>query len=507
MRAHPHVKSLALFFPIASGAIAGSVITVMLLELKPVWVILLFGGPLVLLPTFLVKDPYAYWLGVFFFVLPFDVSKNLGDTERVLATLRLTLAEAGGINTPELRLTDLALLALLALWFLRLTATTERLYLPRLSYLAIAYIFWSAIASLRAPYPYLSVLDLVRHLKFFLIYLCVANTVRSKQALRVITVVLLSWVLLQGSVTSARYYFQYFDPLFGDALGRSVPSIQPIADYEAGPKDVQRGFGTINSPSETATHLEYLLPLAFILALGGSTLTKRATCFGLLIIGLVGLYVTFSRAPVIGLAAGIAACTFVVYLRGFVSKRNLVIISYGILVTIVALSPIVYFYLSQRPENIPNRLLQYKAPARMIQSHPILGVGLNNSTALSRSYAPEEGSLGRVHSQYLVIASETGLVGLLLFLLFFGLAARDAWRLSGSTDREIALVATGLIGSFVSVGIHVAVDIFYRDPLYTLLFCYAGLIMAMKRLDPTPGVLGQERPNGFVASPARSGGY
>jgi hypothetical protein len=57
----------------------------------------------------------------------------------------------------------------------------------------------------------------------------------------------------------------------------------------------------------------------------------------------------------------------------------------------------------------------------MIKEHPLLGVGYNNFLLQSQGAFP-------VHNIYLLVASETGLVGLALFLFFIGRILRAAWR-------------------------------------------------------------------------------
>ena len=68
---------------------------------------------------------------------------------------------------------------------------------------------------------------------------------------------------------------------------------------------------------------------------------------------------------------------------------------------------------------------------QMLKDHPLLGVGLNNFTVRMSEYGEVSGwarFLQPVHNVYLLIAAETGILGLILFLCLLFSVFRLLWR-------------------------------------------------------------------------------
>jgi len=96
------------------------------------------------------------------------------------------------------------------------------------------------------------------------------------------------------------------------------------------------------------------------------------------------------------------------------------------------------------------------------KDHPILGVGLNNFRVVSANYVRKPGTLNFVdliaekphvvHNMYLQMFTETGIVGLGVFLFFLGAclraAAKAAKRFDELGERGLAGVArAALVGT------------------------------------------------------------
>ena len=84
---------------------------------------------------------------------------------------------------------------------------------------------------------------------------------------------------------------------------------------------------------------------------------------------------------------------------------------------------------------IIERLAHWQAAVEMIRAHPWLGIGFGNYAAAYPAYALIRwpNPLGHAHNIYLNMAAETGLIGLLLYLLLWiviGLQTGRAWRRS-----------------------------------------------------------------------------
>src|SRR5947208_7021672 len=61
------------------------------------------------------------------------------------------------------------------------------------------------------------------------------------------------------------------------------------------------------------------------------------------------------------------------------------------------------------------RIYYYATALQLFTTHPVLGVGAGNYQFFDRSYEGEAAG-GIAHNQFLTMAAETGIVGLLIFL-------------------------------------------------------------------------------------------
>lgn len=145
--------------------------------------------------------------------------------------------------------------------------------------------------------------------------------------------------------------------------------------------------------------------------------------FGLLVLNVAGVYVSESKAAFIG-TAGI--CLLMVLLK----KKKLIPVAAGlILLTFIIPNPIrdMFVFSIKHDPYAANRLDIWKMSLDIYKDHPVLGVGPENFSEVSRQYNFKQ-SHGPAnyfkrprspHSDYFKLLSETGSVGL-IFMFFFG---------------------------------------------------------------------------------------
>ena len=162
--------------------------------------------------------------------------------------------------------------------------------------------------------------------------------------------------------------------------------------------------------------------------------------------------------------------------------------------------PKLYAQFTVREDSLSVRLLQYEAAGRMILEHPLLGVGLNNGTPDKSQYVPQYVNLiysrddpntkfylEPTHNVYLSMASEIGIPGTLLFLIFIAAAAREAWRQSqGAPDPVVRFAANALVVVFISVAVNALMDPFAEYSVVSLLWLYAGLSLNLGEMARPP---------------------
>ena len=137
------------------------------------------------------------------------------------------------------------------------------------------------------------------------------------------------------------------------------------------------------------------------------------------------------------------------------------------------------------------RLDIWKNSVERIADHP-WGVGLGIYKYTSFRYRfPIEGSIARfakraesAHNDYLQMAVELGVVGLVMFLVglgFLGWEIRETLRLGLAPWERGAVI--GLSGGILGILTHGAVDSVFHEPAIVLLLClFAGLILVLLRM-------------------------
>jgi O-antigen ligase len=126
---------------------------------------------------------------------------------------------------------------------------------------------------------------------------------------------------------------------------------------------------------------------------------------------------------------------------------------------------------------------------RIIGDYPVLGAGSNNfSVVMDRYLTPEfrNGFIYAVHNKYLLIWAETGIGGLLAYLAFLFGSLRKGWECWQQSDRFLSVLALGFTAAIIGHMVHMSVDLFRVGPVQELLWVFAALLTAMRRMSAAP---------------------
>jgi O-Antigen ligase len=501
---------------IPAGALIGAVVTVSLALELLLPIALLLAALIVLLPALLVRDAKLYWLSVFLFALQFDVKKTLVDGLAILRTLQLDAQP--WVFVPEIRLSDLPFLALLVLWANDLRLKKTRLHVPGISWLALGFLGWAALSLAWAPSRYLAALELLRQCKFFLVALYAANAVESKRTLKRMWLILLLVVLVQGGTTIFRFTFDYYGSFFGDLFGRTeVPEgreeeVLLIDPYgESGLGGLRNSFGTIMSAGATSQLLLLVLPLAAFACMPNAVFRRRFACALIFAAGGLGFVLTFSRSSMIGCVAALALGAWFTVRRGYISRTLAPLLCLGLLALLATGAPMVGHYFTRKSVNVTVRFEQYETAMSMIRANPLLGVGLNNSVVDARRYGEFSHSLidvsnqvyeTPIHSFYLALLVEVGVVGFLLYMSMFVWVGWKAWRLvEHSADPEAAFSALVILLGLIGLGVGVLTNALFEDGVETLVYFYAGVILSLERRAGAAGESASRAPEARARPP------
>ncbi|MGH9587128.1 MAG: O-antigen ligase family protein [Acidobacteriaceae bacterium] len=117
----------------------------------------------------------------------------------------------------------------------------------------------------------------------------------------------------------------------------------------------------------------------------------------------------------------------------------------------------------------------------MIEANPFLGVGANNFAVVMEKYEGPEfrhAWLYTVHNEFLLVASETGIIGLVAYLWIYFDIIRRGWRLWKQRDRMFAPLGLGICAAVCGFMSHMLVDIFSDRGLIQLLWIFMAMIAA-----------------------------
>jgi len=263
-----------------------------------------------------------------------------------------------------------------------------------------------------------------------------------------------------------------------------------------------RAHGTFEQPNPYGGYLGLTLPLAVSLTFDLRAWLGRLAALAALLLMVVALAMSWSRGAWLGFAAAmlvirVARSRWTAILAG---------VAMGFLVLTLVLSsahplpPILaqrfaglsaYFTLpnvttaevTEANYALIERLAHWQAALRMWADHPWLGVGIGNYAVVYPAYAlshwPEP--LGHAHNYYLNIGAETGLVGLVFYLIFWIGALWRAFRATHGTSGLPQAVALGTLGALMHLSVHSIFDNLYVHTMYLQVAVLLGLLAVIQR--------------------------
>ncbi len=137
---------------------------------------------------------------------------------------------------------------------------------------------------------------------------------------------------------------------------------------------------------------------------------------------------------------------------------------------------------------VVERLAHWDAALRMWRDHFWLGVGIGNYEPVYPAYAlprwPEP--LGHAHNYYLNIAAETGLIGLMAYLFFWGCVFYWTLRAFGQAAGWEKALMVGAFGSFMHLSVHNFFDNLYVHGMYLHVAVLLGIVSTFVKGLPDP---------------------
>ncbi len=134
---------------------------------------------------------------------------------------------------------------------------------------------------------------------------------------------------------------------------------------------------------------------------------------------------------------------------------------------------------------IIERLAHWQAGADMARDHLSTGVGFGNYEIMYSQYGllnwPHP--LGHAHNYYLNILAETGVVGILAYLIFWIVVIVQLVRLLGRLDWPNRGLALGLLAAWTALSVHHFFDKLYVNNVYLYIGVMLGLQQVLAKKD------------------------
>jgi O-antigen ligase len=287
----------------------------------------------------------------------------------------------------------------------------------------------------------------IAYLGFFLFILAWCNSrervKRVAQILLISTLVTAAFALIQSAASGYTFLWHFLYPEGSDTF----------------PWD-SRATSFFDYPNDLASYLNLILPFALAcLAVRGSKWKSLGACT--LVMGTAALFCTESRGGLLGFG-----CMLLAAIHFLVEKWRTRVV----LVCALATLALIFYLGAAAPgeEHLgwgdlssgATRLYLWAAAAQLFLGSPLHGVGWGNFQLLYRDYLDAsmvgESQLG-VHSTYLALLAETGILGFLSFLTLLVVGFREACRrLRGwpdPFDRSLGFAVAGAIVALVVQGL------------------------------------------------------
>ncbi len=388
-------------------------------------------------------------------------------------------AQYGAVAGLNVSIATFCLIALYALWIIKSVAHPVGRNAGRLVFGGALplYVFTVCVSALYAINPLLSLFDLGIVLQAYMLYFYITNRLEHAGDFKLVlgvlaaslftqAVILIGLWLVSGGATEARF---------------SIGPVQMMIFNDGRP------CGTLFSPVLAGSFLAMLILPTTALAM--VTISRRRRWLTNLanFTGILGLGLTQTRGAILGLVAGGLFFGVQLFRRGMLPAKAFRYLGILVLISVVPLVQLVRNRVIAGDEgSAASRIHLAQIAGQVISEHPILGVGAGNCHLAMRDVAGTAKFRGEwfytVHSKYLLVWVETGLVGLVLFLVFVGDTLRRSWYAFKYGDHVIGLAALGMGAGLIGHTFHMAIDVFNSRPQVQFFWACAGIVAAAHRI-------------------------
>jgi O-antigen ligase len=277
-------------------------------------------------------------------------------------------------------------------------------------------------------------------------------------------------LLLQSAISVLQYTFAF------DFGGLS---------YTVG--EVRRVSGTIGWPNTFGAYTASIVAIVLVLWLCQSGIKTKIPTWLVGIAGCFPLLLTFSRGSwgAFGISM-VIAWLLGIYFRWInraSALRLIIILSCSAVIISLLIGPISERLVAQ---TLDVRWDLNRVSLNMIEAQPVLGVGINTFTDVMRAYDTSGVTYDfpqPVHDVYLLIAAETGLVGLAAFLLLVTVVFWTGLKTIKAGNRTLSVSTIAILGGLLVLLVSNTADVHLRtDVLAALFWLFLSMVIALNEM-------------------------
>lgn len=341
-----------------------------------------------------------------------------------------------------------------------------------------------------------AIIGAIQGLRILLTFAVFFYYIREKKDVRFIVFCLLGAVLLQAVLMVAQYSTE---SLLLEWVGRGSHVIETVGTSSG---EVFRPVGTMDHSSDFAKFSGLLMPIALSIIFFSKR--KSSKFFGIVVWGFasVALVFTLSRAGLgTWFVSQLIFFLLSAYLRLITIRRWVGIFFFWFLFWSLSLAVLggsnIKDRMSDDGGSSASRLPMMRVAIDVIKDNPLLGVGLKNYKFIYQRYDTTPERVSRsfpyqpVHNLYLLIAAETGLLGLLIFIWFIGATLKCIWQCASTIPEKVDKAI--YMGIFVGIilllaqsvtGIGAVANIVHFSTVSVLAACAAKHYLLQKQTRP-----------------------
>jgi len=471
------------YLVVAFSGLIFALLTWKIMTLEFRYLLAVSGGILVVsLAMMAIYNIESFLVYAFVFNIPFSIYGKWMFAQHIAMPAR-------GIS---IGLVELLIFISYTVWFARIfIARKESLPgLRKIDWLILLLIISQFISLIGAPDKVLGTFDIIYNIKHILIYFFIAHKVR-RHHLKWIIALMLFAIVLESPLA-------LYERVTGNVgIGSTKGSVQS-ADFGTqgavpGVEDEIRAAGTTLDPHALGLYYSMILPVPFVFILMKFLRPSlKIVLSGILLLGIGGLIVTFSRSGWLSFALSSAFALGTIVFSWKQGKA--LVIAAALVLAMMPFYPQAYKIIDAKLFNAPRALMD----VRIDSARTALGIWSDNlffgygpGNYLEALKDPDVMVLGHegpmadrpVHNAFLWTAAELGLFGVVAFFGIILVAMKRCYSVLKCEDLLMRGLALAILTGLLAYLLDGVTNMMFRESTpYAQFWVYTGLAVALKRI-------------------------